>query len=249
MGPTLARECRMVAEKTVLNVTGLLDQRLDVGNIDARGVAALNRRAALPLEMMGLAIAQVAVAGVTVTMDGGNFYTVTSASGGYALPSVHADGSPADGSVSVHAKFADGTTADRAVTITSTNTPLGSYRNNVPWEVTGGSNVLPAFFNGAVSLAQGWSYLAFPNGQPVWLLPRRRPSLPLPRRLGMGVRPGCPGRLGRRVPLRLCQRRVVVHQPELWLSLPVRLHAASGALLLPQPHAARPLHQRSKVVF
>ena len=105
------------------------------------------------------------VAGATVTMDGGNFYTVTSASGGYALPLVHADGSPADGSVSVHVKYPDGTTANKVVAIkVSTTASLGSFRNNVLWEVTGGGNALPAFFDGANSLAQGWSYLAFPNG-------------------------------------------------------------------------------------
>ncbi len=40
------------------------------------------------------------VVGVTVTMDDGAYYTVTSASGGYALPLVHrSDSSNADGTV------------------------------------------------------------------------------------------------------------------------------------------------------
>ena len=105
------------------------------------------------------------VAGVTVTMDGGAYFALTSASGGYTLPLVNADGSPADGPVNVHAKFSDGATANRTVTVNSYGAPAGSYRGNVLWEVAGGANVLPAFFNGAASLAQGWSYLAFPNGK------------------------------------------------------------------------------------
>ena len=48
------------------------------------------------------------VAGATITMDGGAFYTVSSASGGYALPLVHTDGSNADGAVTLRATLPSG---------------------------------------------------------------------------------------------------------------------------------------------
>lgn len=113
------------------------------------------------------------VAGVTITMDGGNFYAVTSASGGYAFPLVNANGSNVDGPVTVRAKFADGSAASKSVTVARFREinyfpgapDYGTYRGNVEWEVTGAdSSSLPAFFQGANALAQGWNYLAFSNG-------------------------------------------------------------------------------------
>ena len=49
------------------------------------------------------------VAGATVTMDGGAYYAVTSASGGYALPLVNADGTNVDGPATVHVALPDST--------------------------------------------------------------------------------------------------------------------------------------------
>ena len=78
------------------------------------------------------------VAGVTVAMDGGAYYTVTSASGGYALPLANADGSYADGTVSVHMTgLPDGGSRDATFTISrvaETNGMNGTYRANVKWD-------------------------------------------------------------------------------------------------------------------
>ena len=132
------------------------------------------------------------LAGVTVSMNGGAYYAVTSASGGYAFPLVNlTDGSNADGSVTVSMTgLPDGVTSTRIVTIsrystvggTITTSPTGvttitngSYRGNIEWDgVTGsgatitlanGSTVVPAaFFNGAAQLSDNYYYLALPNG-------------------------------------------------------------------------------------
>ena len=76
------------------------------------------------------------IAGVTVSMDGGRYYAVTSASGGYALPLVNADGSNADGTVPVRMTFADGGSFTAAVAIIPHATLYGSYRGNVEWDAT-----------------------------------------------------------------------------------------------------------------
>ena len=76
------------------------------------------------------------VAGVAVTMDNGFYYTVTSASGGYALPLVNTDGSNADGPVNVHMIGLPGG-VDCATTITVENyqtATYGAYRANVEWD-------------------------------------------------------------------------------------------------------------------
>ena len=75
------------------------------------------------------------VAGVTVSMVGGYYYAVTTASGGYSLPLVNTDSSNADGLVSVTATLADGSVRTNAVTVTGYPTQYGSYRANVEWEV------------------------------------------------------------------------------------------------------------------
>ncbi len=79
------------------------------------------------------------MAGVKVTMDGGAYYTLTSASGGYALPLVHADGSPTDGTVTVRMRFPDGGVTTSTATITRHDWNYGSsgtYRGNVEWDAT-----------------------------------------------------------------------------------------------------------------
>ena len=132
------------------------------------------------------------VAGITVAMNGGAYYAVTSASGGYAFPLVNlADGSYADGNVTVTMTgLPNGATSTRTMTITrystvdgtTTFTPAGaaietdgSYRGNIEWDgVTGsgatitlanGSTVVPAaFFNGAAALSDNYYYLTLTNG-------------------------------------------------------------------------------------
>ncbi len=73
------------------------------------------------------------IASVTVSMDGGKYYAVTSASGGYALPLVNADGSNADGTVPVRMTFADGGMFISTAVITRHEGNFGSYRVNVEW--------------------------------------------------------------------------------------------------------------------
>ena len=76
------------------------------------------------------------IAGVTVTMDNGYYYTVTSTSGGYALPLVNADASNVDGPATVHMSGLPGE-ADRTTTITVVNYDTkgnGLYRANVEWD-------------------------------------------------------------------------------------------------------------------
>lgn len=74
---------------------------------------------------------------------------------------MRADGSNADGSVSVRVTFADGSNATGTVTVQRFSTPFGTYRGNVEWEMTASSSTLSAFFNGTAALGQGWNYLAF----------------------------------------------------------------------------------------
>ena len=77
------------------------------------------------------------IAGVAVTMDGGRFYAVTSASGGYALPLVNAvDGSNVDGTVQVHMTFADGGGYSATLTIPEFAGNYGPYRGNIEWDAT-----------------------------------------------------------------------------------------------------------------
>ena len=97
--------------------------------------------------------------GVSITPDGGTYYATTSASGGFVIPLP--------------------TTGSGTFTVTASGGPLGNPRTKtVSW--TAGTNVKvdfttadptatatsngASFFNGAVSLGNGVSYLAFPNG-------------------------------------------------------------------------------------
>ena len=98
------------------------------------------------------------IAGVTVTMEGGAFYTVTGESGGYALPLVRADGSYVDGAVAVHMTgLPDGGTQDATLSVDRVALSRGlkgGYRTNVPWDAVvpkrqpGGGSTTP-FIAGA----------------------------------------------------------------------------------------------------
>ena len=111
------------------------------------------------------------VAGVTVSMDEGAYYAVTTSSGGFSVPLVNADGSNADGAVVVRTSSLSGEPAGRTavVTITDYVTVDGPYRANVEWEVVPGQPTagvaagpaLDPFFNGASALGNDWYYLAF----------------------------------------------------------------------------------------
>lgn len=93
------------------------------------------------------------VAGVTVSLDAGTYYAVTSASGGYAFPLVNADGSNADGTVPVRMTFADGGTFTATASIVRYATAFGSYRGNVEWDATTsdeeGAPTVPAPISGS----------------------------------------------------------------------------------------------------
>ena len=106
------------------------------------------------------------VAGVTVSMDGGAYYAVTSASGGYSLPLVNADGSNADGTIAVRMTFPDGGVFTSPAEIARHDFSYGisgTYRGNVEWDGTaaddhplvGPDPDLPYFKAKAVSVAAG----------------------------------------------------------------------------------------------
>lgn len=106
------------------------------------------------------------IAGVKVTMSDGKYYALTSASGGYALPLVNADGSNVDGTVAVEMTFPDGgvATSTAAVTRYAWSWGLsGTYRGNVEWNATaaddhplvGPDPALPYFKATSVSVAAG----------------------------------------------------------------------------------------------
>ena len=102
------------------------------------------------------------IAGVTVSMDGGTYYAVTSASGGYSFPLVKTDGSNADGTAPVRMTFADGGDYTGTVTITEYNGNFGNYRGNVEWDATAENDLrspdpdLPYFGGGkAVTVGAG----------------------------------------------------------------------------------------------
>lgn len=80
------------------------------------------------------------VAGATVSMDGGAYYAVTTASGGYSLPLVNADGTNASGTVPVRVTFAAGGVFTATGEIVRYATAYGSYRGNVEWDVTAGED-------------------------------------------------------------------------------------------------------------
>ena len=107
------------------------------------------------------------IAGVTVSMDGGAYYAVTSASGGYSLPLVNADGSNADGTVAVRMTFADGGVFTSTAEIARHDFSYGisgTYRGNVEWDATVADDVpeaepvdpnLPYFNSKIVTVAAG----------------------------------------------------------------------------------------------
>ena len=111
------------------------------------------------------------VAGITVSMDGGAYYAVTTSSGGYSLPLVNLNGSNATGTVVVRMSALSGESAGRTavVNVTSVSTQYGSYRANVEWDVVPGQPsagvsagpALAPFFNGSAALGTNWYYLAF----------------------------------------------------------------------------------------
>ncbi len=101
------------------------------------------------------------VVGATVTLDDGAYYTVTSASGGYALPLVHSDGSNADGNVRVQMTgLPNGEIQVSTLSIGTVQTSYGPYRANLKWDVQTG--LLPvsdpahaSISGGGVDLAKG----------------------------------------------------------------------------------------------
>lgn len=112
------------------------------------------------------------VAGVTVSMDGGAYYAITTSSGGYSLPLVDAQGNNAAGTIVVRMSGLPDESSDRAevVALKSVVTSFGSYRANVEWDVPAGQTTglpvssLAAFFNGSNFLGQNWYYLALASG-------------------------------------------------------------------------------------
>lgn len=80
------------------------------------------------------------VVGVMVTVNGGSFYAVTSASGGYALPLTRGDGTNLDdaltGTLAVHMTgFADGSTRDGTVVVPTVTVPGGyQWPLSVKWD-------------------------------------------------------------------------------------------------------------------
>ena len=98
------------------------------------------------------------VAGVTVTVNGGAYYAVTSASGGYAFPLVNADGSDVSGQVQVSLTFPDGDTFTDAVTVNQHPGAYGPYLASVELDSVNqsGSNVrLPSISGGGTVAAGG----------------------------------------------------------------------------------------------
>ena len=113
------------------------------------------------------------VAGVTVSVDGGAYYAVTTSSGGYSVPLVYADGSNVSDTVVVRMSGLSGEAAARVrvAKIEQTGTDYGYYRNNVEWDVVPGQSdstsanpafsPLASFLDGGASLGGNWYYLSF----------------------------------------------------------------------------------------
>ena len=97
--------------------------------------------------------------GVSITPDGGTYYATTSGSGGFVIPL------PTSGSGTLTVKASGGPLGNpRSKTVSwtaGTNVKL-DFTTNDPAATTP-NNVAP-FFNGAVALGNGVSYLTFPNG-------------------------------------------------------------------------------------
>ena len=98
-------------------------------------------------------------AGATVTMDGGAYYAVTSASGGYALPLVNADGTSVDGPATVHVALPGSTDLHTStVTVSNYTGPTSSYRANVEWDIV--SNDPPVAINATKPSVSGGGTVA-----------------------------------------------------------------------------------------
>lgn len=96
------------------------------------------------------------VSGVQVAMDGGAYYTVTSGSGGYALPLVKADGSNALGNVAVHMTgMPGGTSYSSVLNVKTLATSLGPIDVNVGWDGLVDQNTSTAPDEGTATITGG----------------------------------------------------------------------------------------------
>ena len=112
------------------------------------------------------------VSGVMVTVDGGASMAVSSASGGYSVPLVRADGTNITGAVAVHMmNLPDGSTRDATVTV-KTVTLSNGYADplNVKWDaITSESPSLPA----GVTLSGGGATISRSTKGKVFVLVQR----------------------------------------------------------------------------